>query len=295
MNVALRALRGIREHLYLSLVSTGVIAAALVLIGMFLLVSTNLSVVLGSWERDVHVSAYFAPGGTPEAQAAVAQSLATRPEVASATYVSPAEARAWMQGRMPELAPVLDDLGPDALPASVDITLRSEHTSPAAMAAFATAIQSAGTFEAVDYGQEWIARVDTFLDVLNAMGVALGGFITLAALFLVVNTINLVVYSRRDELEIMRLVGATDRHILGPFLLEGALQGAIAAGLTTALLYAAHRGLVSRLQDLLALALGGEGLRFLPGLAILGLFVAGCGLGVIASWASVRRFLGQLA
>ena len=285
----------IREHLYLTFVSTGVITAALVLIGMFLLVSTNLSVVLGSWERDVHVSAYFAPGGTPETQAAVATSLGARPEVASARYVSAAEARAWMQERMPELAPVLDDLGPDALPASVDITLKSEFTRPEAMAAFASSVQAAGSFEAVDYGQEWIARVDTFLDVLDALGFALGGFITVAALFLVVNTINLVVYSRRDELEIMRLVGATDGHILAPFLIEGGIQGFVAATLTTGMLVGVHRGLLSRLEGILALALGGEGLRFLPSLAILGLFVAGCGLGTLASWASVRRFLGKLA
>lgn len=289
-----RALRGVAEHTYLSLVSTGVIAAALVLLGMFAMVSANLAQVLGSWERDVHVSAYLS-GGTPEAHAALAASLAARPEVAGAQYVSQAEARAWMTGKMPEIGPVLEDLGDDALPASIEITLRSGHTSPAAMGQFVSSLQASGSFADIDYGQEWITRVDTFLSIVDALGVALGVFIGVAALFLVGNTIHLVVYARRDELEIMRLVGASDRYILAPFLLEGALQGLVGAGVATLLLWGAHRGLLSRLESVLALALGGEGLRFLPAAAVAALFLVGVLLGTGAAWGAVRRFLGRLS
>jgi cell division transport system permease protein len=291
---ALRTLRALREHAYLSAVSTGVIAAALVLVGMFAMVTTNIQLVLGSWERDVHVSAYLRAGGTSETHAVVMQALASRPEVADVRYVSEEEARAWMVERMPELSPVLDDLGKDALPASIEISLRPGYTSPAAMAAFVTSIATAGAFDDIDYGQEWVTRVETFLSVLSALGVALGSFIGIAALFLVANTIHLVVYARRDELEIMRLVGATDRYILAPFLLEGALQGAVAATLANALLWAAHRGLLSRLQDVLALALGGESLRYLPAWGVAAMYVAGMLLGTGASWGAVRRFLGRL-
>lgn len=290
----LRALRGIREHTYLFAVSTGVITAALVLLGMFAMVSANLAQVLGSWERDVHVSAYLAPSIEPEAHAALLQSLAARPEVAEARYVSREDARAWMEGKMPELAPVLGDLGPEALPASVELTLRPEHTAPAQMSAFVAGLQASGSFSELDYGQEWIERVDTFLSVVDALGLALGLFISVAALFLVGNTIHLVVYARRDELEIMRLVGASDRYILTPFVVEGAAQGALAATLASGLLWAAHRGVLSRLEAVLALALGGDGLLFLPAEGIVGLFVGGMALGAGASWGAVRRFLGRL-
>ena len=138
-----RTLRGIREYTYLFVVSTGVIAAALVLLGMFAMVSANLSQVLGSWERDVHVSAYL-EGGTPEAHAMLVQSLGARPEVAEAHYVSREEARSWMAGKMPELAPVIEDLGADALPASVEITLRPSHTRPEEMTAFVNSLEAAG-------------------------------------------------------------------------------------------------------------------------------------------------------
>ncbi|MDP2317259.1 MAG: permease-like cell division protein FtsX [Pseudomonadota bacterium] len=289
-----RTVRAVREHTYLAVVSTGVITAALVLVGMFAMVTTNVRLVLGSWERDVHVSAYLRPGGSADAHTAVMQMLQSRPEVAAVKYVSEAEARAWMVERTPELAPVLDELGGDALPASLEITLRDGHTTPEALAAFVGSIREVGSFDDVDYGQEWVTRVDTFLSVLSALGVALGSFIGIAALFLVANTIHLVVYARRDELEIMRLVGATDRYILAPFVLEGAAQGAAAATLANALLWAAHRGLLSRLQEVLALALGGEGLRYLPWWGVGAMYAAGMVLGVGASWGAVRRFLGRL-
>ena len=290
----LRSLRALREHTYLSVVSTGVIAAALVLLGMFAMVTTNVQLVLGSWERDVHVSAYLRPGGSPDAHGAVLQALKARPEVSDARYVSEAEARAWMVERTPELAPVLDELGADALPASIEITLRSGYTTPEAMGTFVASIREIGAFDDVDYGQEWVTRVDTFLSVLTALGVALGTFIAVAALFLVANTIHLVVYARRDELEIMRLVGATDRYILAPFVVEGALQGVVAATLANALLWAAHRGLLSRLGEVLALALDGGGLRDLPAWGVLLMYLGGSSLGMGASWGAVRRFLGRL-
>lgn len=289
-----RALRGVAEHTYLSLVSTGVIAASLVLLGMFAMVSANLAQVLGSWERDAHVSAYL-PSGTPDAHTALAASLAARPEVASARYVSQAEARAWMTAKMPELGPVLEDLGEDALPASIEITLRPSHISPEAMGQFVSSLQQSGGFADIDHGQEWVARVDTFLSIVDALGVALGAFIGVAALFLVGNTIHLVVYARRDELEIMRLVGAEDRYILAPFLIEGALQGLGGAGFALLLLWGAHRGLLSRLESVLSLALGGESLHFLSAPAMAALVLTGVLLGTGAAWGAVRRFLGRLS
>jgi cell division transport system permease protein len=115
-----------------------------------------------------------------------------------------------------------------------------------------------------------------------------------AALFLVGNTIHLVVYSRRDELEIMRLVGATDGYILSPFLVEGALQGVVGATIALGGLYGVHRGLVMRLHEVLAMALGDQTLRFLPAGWIAALVGLGLALGVGAAFGAVRRFLGKL-
>jgi cell division transport system permease protein len=114
------------------------------------------------------------------------------------------------------------------------------------------------------------------------------------ALFVVANTVNLVIAARRDELEITRLVGATDGWILGPFLVEGAFQGLFGAGVALAATWGVHRVVADRLGDSLTIAFGTSHLQFLPPQWITLLVVAGLVLGVGAPWAAVSRFLRRL-
>lgn len=291
----LRTWRSVGEHTYLSLVSTGVITAALLLLGLFALGLSNMRALAGTWAEDAHVSAYLSPTAAADAHLAIQQAIAGRPEVATVRYVSPAEARAWMEERMPDVAPVLTELGESALPASLEITLKPAFTAPDALAAFAASIEQGGSFAEVDYGQEWIARFDALLSLLTAAAVILGLFVGVATLFLVANTIHLVVYARRDELEIMRLIGATDGYILSPFLVEGAVQGLVAAVVAIVGLYVLHRGVALRLEEMVALALGGQRLEFLPVFWQVALLIGGVLVGTGAPWGAVRRFLRKLA
>jgi len=289
-----RAIRGMREHTYLSVVSTGVIAAALVLIGVFALALVNLRAAVGAWEQDAHISAYLRSDLAAAAHPALVQAVAGLPDVAEVRYVASNEAHAWMIGEMPDMSPVLAELGEGTLPASIEITLKREATSPERMAAFVEQLRGAGAYSDIDFGQEWVTRFNTFLSVATALGVAVGGFVTVAALFLVANTIHLVVYTRRDELEIMRLVGATDGWIVAPFLVEGALQGVFAAFLSIGLLYGVHSGLLAQMDAVLAAGIGTDDLRFLSPVWLAALLTAGVVLGVGAAWGATRRFLTRL-
>lgn len=296
-----RVFRGIHEHFYFFVVSTGVIASALVLLGLFAMVVRDVNAMVGSWQADQHVSAYFAAGVTPEVEAQMQQLVAGRREVAKVDLVTSADAAAWMTERAPDLAPVLKELGPSALPGSLEITLQPEATSPEKMDAFVASLKSQGVgdggvgpiWEDVDYGQDWVARVHTFLSLLTALGVAFGAATVVATLFLVANTIHLVVHARQDELAILRLVGATERYILGPFVAEGVLQGLIGGLVATAVLYGIHQGLLVQLHSLLALAMG-TAPTFLPAAQVVVLVAMGVALGAGAAWGAVRRFLAGL-
>jgi len=290
-----RVFRGIREHFYFFAVSTGVIASALVLLGLFAMVVRDVDAMVGSWQADQHVSAYFARGVTPEAQAQMKAVLMQRREVLNIELVTSADAAAWMSERAPETGPVLKELGPDALPASLEITLQPDATSPQAMGAFVKSLTDAGegVWEDVDYGQDWVSRVHTFLSLLTALGLAFGLATVVATLFLVANTIHLVVHARQDELQILRLVGATERYIIGPFVVEGVIQGLLGGAIATAVLYAIHATLVLRLHELLALAMGTSP-TFLPGAQVVLLLTLGVAFGAGAAWAAVRRFLAAL-
>ena len=188
---------------------------------------------------------------------------------------------------------MLTDLGEGVLPASLEITLTAEAARPAVVASFAE--QLAGPeFTDIDYGREWVERFNAFLSLLKALGVILGLLILISAMFLVTNTVYLIVYNRRDELEIARLVGADDRYITSPFLFEGFTQGLLGGLLATAGLWAVHRVLVLRLQEALQLEVAGE-LAFVPPEYVGLLALSGVILGMTAATIAVKRFLRGIA
>ncbi len=289
-----RSLRGIREHLTLTALSTGVIACALLLVGFFLLVSTQARHVVGSWETDAHISAYFKDGIPPAQRAEVQTALANRPEVGEVTYVSEADAQAWLVARSPELEPVLAGLGGAVLPASLEITLAHTATRDGGVARFVSELQAQGVWEEVDFGQEWVARFHTLLSLASMLGTALGVVVLLVTVFLVANTIHLVIHARRDEVEVMRLVGATDGFIYGPFLIEGALQGVLGAGLGIGALWATYQAVMLQAHALISVTTGNDTLPFVPVPVLVLLVVSGVVLGVGGAWTAVRRFLRQL-
>lgn len=284
-----RTLRSLQENLSLNLVATGVIGATVLLAGVYLSAIQTLDRVVESWDRDAHVSAYFQPDIGVEFRFATKDQLGARQEVADVNYVSEEDAAAYLTERVPEVGQILDELGPEVLPASLEITLVPSHATPAEIQAFVDSI-SGTPFEHIDYGQEWVQRFHTFLTLLRGLGLALGLLISLAAIFLVGNTMHLVAYARRAELETMKLVGATWGFAALPFALEGCVQGLLGGSLGLLGVFALHQVLVAKLEDALALALAGAELSFMGagwGLLLLGASVL---LGVCGCLWSVTRF-----
>lgn len=289
-----RTARGLGEHPYVSVVGTAVITTALTLVGAWALASLQIEALLGAWEQDAHVSAWLKPEITPEARAALEATVRARPEVLEVRYVGEDEAAAWLKTRMPEVGPVLDDLGSAALPASLEITLRPGDARPEVAEALATVVLAELAVESVDYGAEWVGQAQGFLQLFRSIGLAFGLVVALATLFLVANTVHLGVYARRDEVEIMRLVGATDGYIIAPFAAEGAFQGALGATLATALLAGLHALLASRTGEVFAAVIGKNELPFLPTAWLVGLALLGTTVGAVAHAVSVHRFLGRV-
>lgn len=285
-----RALRSLWENAYLNAMATAVIAAALLLIGVYLTVQYNLNGFLDGWQKDVHVSAYFHVDVPEQRRFALRDRLAEDPSVARIRYVSEDNARDWLLERVDGVQDLLEELGPGALPASLEITL-ADPSDPAGMAQWATDLEGPD-FQVIDYGQEWIKRFNAFLAVLKLLGAVMGLLILVAALFLVTNTVYLIVYNRRDELEVQKLVGATGPYITAPFLIEGLIQGLAGGLLALGGLAAVQHLLVARLQDALQLGLAGE-LTGLPAPWLALLCATGVVLGVGASVVAVTRFLIQ--
>lgn len=285
-----RAARSLWENIYLNSVSTGVIAAALLLMGLYLTAQHNINLAVASWSRDVHVSAYFEAGVPESTRLDLRDRIARDPKVAQVEYVSEEEAREWLSERVDGLDEVLSDLGPGVLPASLEITLvETDGDLDAQMQTLEPWLRPE-EFAEVDYGREWIGRVRTVLSVVRGLGATLGMLILVAALFLVTNTVYLVIYNRRDELEIQKLVGATTGYIVAPFLVEGFFHGLVGSVLAVLGLWVAHSMLVARLDEALQLGLLPE-LAFLPAGWLLAIVLCGIVLGVGAASVAVTRFL----
>lgn len=289
-HVLRRSMRSLWENLGLNAIAALVIGTALLLVGVTITAQHNLDALVATWGQDVHISAWLEPDLSDEARAALEAELRALPEVRELRYVSETEAAAWLSERVDGIGPVLEELGPDALPASFEIALQPELAlDPAGVEAFADTLARPGIAE-LDYGAAWFERFRAFLSLLRVLGGALGLIILGTAAFVVLNTVHLIVYSRRDEVEIQKLVGGTAGFIVAPFAIEGLVQGAVGALLALGGLSVVHGLLAARLQEILG-PLAETTTLVLPAGPLAALGLAGALLGVLASSLAAWRFL----
>ena len=285
-----RAIRSLWENAALNAVSVLVIMTGLLLVGVAWTFQRNLDGLAASWGQDVHVSAYLKASLDEAATQSLTRSIEAMPEVQSVTYISQQEASAWLAGRVEGIGPVLDELGPSALPASLEITLKPEVlTGPEAVERFAQALPR-DPIEDLDYGTGWVERFRAFLSLLHVLGGVVETLILASAGFVVLNTVHLIVYSRRDEVEIQKLVGGTPGFIIAPFSLEGLVQGLVGAAAAVVALNIGYELVMDRLR--VALGAGADaGLSPLPASALVSLVLVGALLGLGASTLAAWRFL----
>ncbi len=225
MRLALReALLAFRRTPLLSILSVTTIAFSLFAFGLFGLVAVNLRDALGSVEDRVEIRAFLADT-TPAATAqAAADELRRVPAVAAVTYVSSDEALARARRDLGEFN---DVWAAAVLPASLDVRLRPGMRDPATVQQVASRARGYPFVDDVRYGEEWVQKLYRIRTVATATGITLGAAFAIAAIIIVGATIRMTVLSRSAEIQIMRLVGATDSFVRLPFLLDGLTKGVL--------------------------------------------------------------------
>jgi len=270
------------------LLSTLTIALALFVLGGFLVVTANLDRLGAEWSRAAELSVYLKDDVSPEQRRAVDAALASSDVVASREYVSKADALTRFRQTFSDLSRALDGLGGNPLPASIEARLRAGPDTSAAVDALAARLQQMPGVADVRYDRQWLARLMSAIGVVRGVGLVLGAVLTVAAALTVANVVRLALYARRDELEIMQLVGAPQAFIRGPFVMEGVLQGGAGAILALAALGVAFLALRGRYLVPLASAINISSVRFLPVelcvLLVVGGMAVGCLGGLVAAW-----------
>ncbi len=283
-----RALKGIGEHRLLAAATVGTVATVLILGGAFLLVITNLSGLLDRWGQDVQVSCYLRDDLADDALFAIKAEIEAMPEVVSVRYVSKEEALERFGDAVDGMDRILADLDSNPLPASLEVRLRPELQEPGKVADVASRL-SRPEFEDMDWSQEWVERFHTFLGLLRLSALVLGTLLLAAAVFLVNTTIRLAIHARRDELEIIQLVGGTRWFARTPFLVEGACLGVGGAVVALGVLPLLYRYAFVQLQDSLGMLLTPGVVGFLPGPTLAALVCAGLAVGLLGAFTSVIR------
>lgn len=272
-----------------SFVAIAMIAISLFILGAFLLVAENLGRAVERWQGSSHVNVYFDAAATPEQIAAVRAFLASRPELRSHRFVTPDEALASFKKDFVNLSEVVDQIGTNPFPASFRIDVTPQAVRTPAFRSDVAKLQSLGGVEEVQFDWEWLARVRRLIDIINVAGLIAGGILAVAAAFTIANVIRLTMLLYREEIAIMRLVGATERIIRGPFLIEGLLQGTIGAAAAVGLLYGVFAFARHNLAGQPSLLVGFLFSGFLPWQKIAALFAGGMLAGWFGSWISVRE------
>lgn len=270
------------------MLSTATIALALFVLGAFLLVTSNLERLGSEWSRAAELSVYLKDDITPEARSAVEGLLAPGGVVAAHEYVSKAEALARFRQTFAELAPTADTLGDNPLPASFEVRLEPSASAAAGgVDALASRLRQANGVADVRYDRQWLNRLLSATDVIRGVGLVLGGILTIAAALTVANVVRLALHARREELEIMHLVGAPNVYVRGPFVMEGVLQGGAGALAAVALLAVAFYAVRGRYLVPLASAVNLTSIGFLPvelcALLVVGGMAVGCLGGLVAA------------
>ena len=286
-----RALTNLRQNVFVSVVTVATITLALLIASLFLLVYVNLEGMAQGWSDKVQITAYFDQEPTPLAVAALKGRVKALPGTAKLVFVTKVEAEGRLRKRLKGQESLLEGISSEALPASLEIGLDRGHREAAAVAAYVGALKQIPGITEVQYGEEWVQRFNTFMNFFRLMGALLGGFLAVAVLFIVSNTIKLTIYARKDELELLGLVGATRFFIKAPFLIEGVLQGALGAALSLIALSCCYYAFLHNAGNFLGVNPAGAGLCFLPAGHLAAVLFGGILLGFIGSLTSLRRFI----
>lgn len=276
------AFRTIQRHKGVTAISVVIMSLSLLMLAVFLLATDNLLKIISHAEQEMEVYVYIEDRVDEDGVLSLHRRLLLMDEVASVVFVSREEALTEFRNELPEEdAELLDALETNPLPNSFWITLKSEHRDRAALAYFAGQVTQLSGVEEVRYGKDFVEKFARIIRGVYYVDIVVGFIVILSAIFIISNAVRLTVISRKKNIEILKLVGATNRFITLPFIIEGALQGGVAAVFSLTLLFALT--VISR--------------RVVPELSFFSadksaVFLLTCVLiGSLGSFAALRRYL----
>ena len=269
-----------------SLLAVLTITVSLFLTGIFLLVSGNLRDVIGGWRDESKIIVYL-EADREEAARQDLEALVERPSwVLSSEEVSGEAAKERFREAFPSMVDLLEGWEDDPLPASIEIRLDWQRLSPPELDGWLEELGAHPATAMVDDDRDWLQQLEAVVLVLEGFALLVGGVLLITAIFTISSIIRLTAYLYRDEIAVMRMVGATEFFIRGPFYVEGLFQGLAGGLLSTFGLFLAFRSLHQESASLLTNVLAQEFLT--PGQLVMLVGLGGLA-GLVGAITSLRR------
>jgi cell division transport system permease protein len=244
-----RAIEDFHNNRLLNIVTLLTISLSILIVSAFILFFINTSEIMNFWKKGFRVMAYLKPDVSNAELSNLKQEIQAMAGVESLMFISKEDALNQLKTQMQRQASLFDDLDKNPLPDGLEIRISAANQSWEKVESLAAQIESLDAVEEVEYGQKWFGQFTQIFELFTLTGYAMCTIFVMAAVFIMANTIRLVIYSRRDEIEIMRLVGAAERFIKIPFYIQGLLQAALGAAIGLIILFVVFWFVASNLKQ----------------------------------------------
>ena len=278
----------ILENRLVHLIGIGTMSIAFLIFYAFILIFVNINHWTEKQGKTLTMSIYFKEEPDSAEIENIKKELFLFPGVTIKQFVSKDDAMKSLRRKLGEKAGLLDGFKQNPLPASLEITLSRDKDGDSLPYQLKTRLEEITVVDEVHYTQEWIKRFQVIMEAIKIVGMIFGGLLFLAALFIITNTIKLTIYSRKEEIEILKLVGATNRFVKIPFMIEGSIQGLLGGAVALFILFLAYIIAITRID--ISIGFASLNIVFLSPQTILFLLLMSVIIGFIGSTISVGRF-----
>lgn len=283
-----QALTSILSNRIVHVIGLGTMVVSLLIFCTFLLLLVNLNAWVGEWGPSLAMSVYLQDGIGEAGRNNIESVIKSLPGAHITRFISKEEALSEFRRALGSQSGLMDGLSKNPLPASFEIVFNEEEGKKLDAGRIKHDLEKVVGIEEIQYSEEWLGRFEGLMKMIRLVGLVIGGLLCLGVLFIVMNTIKLTIYSRKEEIEILKLVGATDWFVKIPFMLEGMIQGIISGALALSILFLAYLMISSEKVQFLNLAV--FDFVFIPNEYILSIFLLSVALGLVGSFIAVGRF-----
>lgn len=271
------------------ILSIGTIAIAFFLFASFLLLPLNFTSFVEAWGEKVQIILYLTDGVKQERIVQITGELQREEGIKEVRYISQHQARESFKQDLAGYGGVLEGVEEEIFPASFEITLQERFRTPERIRALATRLENIKEVDEVQYGGMWLERFSLFLYTLKWGAWILGGIMVVIIVSVTANTVRLTLYNKKGEIEILKLIGATDAFVRLPFYLEGGLQGLLGAGGAVLVLFVLFHFFSLKVSPYVNLFFGQLRLHFLPPNLIAWIVGVGVISGLLGGLFSLRK------